>query len=769
MWHGRRTISSMSRSGVHMNPLSRVPLIAVVAVLSAGLSASLVRADGDGVPAKRNGVLAAAHMIVVNCGQFPSAAVAGEAEKQVNWDDADTADDTACTESFAALELQRCLRKMTGRADDFAVVKDDADSQGDLIVVGGPKSNAVSRRLTPQLGLDASKLAALGPEGYCIKSGTVAGRRVWLIAGASRVGTLYGVYDFLHRLGCRWFAPEAIHEELPHIEQIPAIDATERPSFISRGFYAWEDRGTPAFLVWMARNRLNYWTSVQTGHPLMRKLGIQMACGMHDVQQIFIGPNNPYPYRHSRFPGNQDKPADPYAVSPEYRGDANKDGKLSYFEAHPEWYAWDGKQRIPGINNDFGTNFCTSNADAATEFVKNYVQAIIDGRYRDTDVVNFWMLDWGKWCQCERCKTLGTPTDRNLLMVRRFDEEIKKAQAAGQIRHPILVTFLAYADVLDPPSRPLPAGFDYATCAATFYPIGRCYVHNFDDPACAMNQQYVRQLHGWGLEPARRYRGAITIGEYYNISTTKSLPVCYMHTMANDIPYYYKIGARHFDYMHVTKAEWGSKSLTNYQMARQLWDVGTDCESLWADYFARRYGPAAPMMRKYYESLEKMLGNVKVLKGWEGLAFRLNEGRKDLFQHSHLQYRREPGKKWDGVTLVEMVEHGKTCRALLTEAMAQPAPDRIKARLAEDERTFTYAERTLRYYDECVQAFQLAWAGHREEARPHYAEARRVADLLRSDTMSTRMASSHANDENALTATLAPKALDHLAKLLDTK
>jgi hypothetical protein len=710
---------------------------------------------------------AAAGIIVVNCGPFSSPAIAGEAEKQVNWDDADTSDDTACTESFAALELQRCLREMTGRANDFAIIKDDAASQGDLILVGGPKSNAVSRRLAPQLGLDADKLAALGPQGYCIKSGTVDGRRVWLIAGASRVGTLYGVYDFLHRLGCRWFAPEEIHEEIPQIERIPAIDTDQGPSFVSRGFYAWEDRGTPEFLLWMARNRLNYWTAVQTGQPLMHKLGIQMACGMHDVQQKFIGPNNPYPYRHPRFPGNQNMPADPYSASPQYQGDANHDGKLSYFEAHPEWYAWDGKQRIPGINNDFGTNFCTSNADAASEFVKNYVQAIVDGCYRGAEVVNFWMLDWGKWCQCSRCKALGTPTDRNLLMVRRFDQEIKKVQAAGKIRRPIMVTFLAYADVLDPPSRPLPAGFDYATCAATFYPIGRCYVHKFDDPACWKNKQYIQQLRGWLLNPTRIYRGTIAIGEYYNVSTTKSLPVCYMHTMATDIPYFYKIGARHYNYMHVTKAKWGSKALTNYQMARQLWDVSTDCESFWNDYFVRRYGPAAPVMRKYYESLEKMLCNVKALKSSGAFSVALSEGQKELFPDSHLQYRREPGKKCEGPTLVEMVEHGKTCRALLTEAMAQPAPDRIRARLAEDERTFTYAERTLRYYDECVQAFQLAWSGRREEAKRHYAEARRAADLLRADKTSTSLSSSHANDENAFTATLAPGALDRLAKLLE--
>jgi hypothetical protein len=48
-----------------------------------------------------------AMVIVVGCGQYPSAEAAGHAETQVDWQNADTTDDTVCTECFASLELQR--------------------------------------------------------------------------------------------------------------------------------------------------------------------------------------------------------------------------------------------------------------------------------------------------------------------------------------------------------------------------------------------------------------------------------------------------------------------------------------------------------------------------------------------------------------------------------------------------------------------------------------------------------------------------------------
>ena len=711
-------------------------------------------------------------VIVVNFGHHRSAEVAAGAEAKVNWLDADKTDDTVCTECFAAMELQRYLRKMTGRAGDFTIVDDDTTPTGELILVGPPASNAVSRRMASALGVDMEQLVQLGPEGYRIKTASVGGRRITLIAGGGRVGTLYGVYDLLHRMGCRWFAPSEVHEEVPNVEklveQLVEVDVTERPSFLGRGLYAWEDRGTPEFLLWMARNRLNEWCVEQSNHPLLHKLGIRMTGAMHNAEPDFINPCSAYPYDHPRFDADNENPKDPYPPSDQYQGDKNSDGKLSYFEAHPEWFALVEGKRIPGIIGEVGgTNFCTSNHDAVTEFLKNFVRAITDGVYRGTDAIRLQTLDIAGWCECEKCKSLGSPTDRYLLLVHRFDQEIKKARAEGRIHRPVAVRFMIYADVREPPTRPLPADFDYATCSGVFAVIFRCYVHNIDDPTCARNAHYQRLLHGWTTDPDRHYRGRLVLGEYYNVSRYKCLPICFMHTMANDIPYYHKVGARYFHYMHVNMVDWGSKALTNYQMARQLWDVDTDCEALWDDYFARRYGPAAGTMRQFYESLEKMFANVTPLRNWRGFVRRLDEGKEDFFQDSHLRYKRGPGVESRGPTLLEMVAHGKTCRELLRRAKAAELPERIEARIAEDDRLFTYGERTLLYYDACIRAFPFLRAEKIEDARRPYAEAKRLARLLEKDTISTSTAGCHASAPNAFVGTCAAGALERLAEILE--
>ena len=699
--------------------------------------------------------------LIVNVGSFQDANAAAHGQARVNWLDDDLADDTVSTQCFAAIELQRHLRRATGRNDDFALT-DDADPPraGDWIVLGSAETNAAARAL-PGVGAEKPP-ARLGPQGYRIRTLRVGGRRVIHLAGGGRVGVLYAAYDLLHHLGFRWFAPGEAHREVPKLDALEAYNVTATPSFLTRGFHAWENRGDEEFLVWMARNRLNYWCVEQARHGLMRKLGIRMSCGAHDAQARFLHPAAAYPYDHRRFAGDdkQHRPADPYPVGEPYRGDENRDGKLSYFEAHPEWFPLRGGKRIADVRGDGGTNYCTSNPHATAEFMKNYLRALIDGPYRDADVVRFWMLDGGRWCRCPACKALGTPTDRNLLLVHRLDREIKKARRERTIHRPLIIRFLAYADLLSPPSRALPKGFDYSTCSATYFPIGRSYVFDFLDPRSRHNSVYRRQLDGWVTQPNRHYRGRLCLGEYYNVSGFKCLPVCFAHRMARDIPAYHRLGARHFHYMHCTTANMGNKALTNYQMARQLWGVTADCEALWSDYFARRYGPAAGTMRAFYESLEKMFSNVRELK--YGLARRLDRGSAELFPTPELRYQRKQGVACNGPTFLEIVAHGRSCRELIDRALATTLPARFRARIAEDERLFAYGERTVAYYHACIQAWRALRGGQNAAGRRHLAEAERLAQHLRKDTTSTKHSSSHANAPDALAATYASRAIDRL-------
>ncbi len=741
-------------------------LILAVALPNACTGRTGARQPDGAAPAASTGP-ALAGVIAVNYGAYPSAEQAAVGEAGVNWNDADPADDTVCTASFAAVELQEYLRRLTGAPEGWQIVKPAA-----LAPAAGQAAILISTfdELPPAvkeaLAVPADSARNLGPEGYLLKTITVSGSPVLVIAAPARVGLLYGAYGLLDRLGVRWYAPEKLHEILPALPltALPAVDAAESPRFPTRGFHAWENRAGRDFLLWMARNRLNYWCVEEEDKPFLHKLGIMLAGGAHILTSYYLGPNLEYPYNHPRFTGDENKPADPYAVSPGYQGDADKNGKLSFFEAHPEWYGLIKGRRSSRIDGDFGDNFCTSNPEAMAEFMKNAVRDLVDGRYKDANIINAWTLDVGNWCECDKCQALGSLTDRNILFVDAYARAIKKAQAQKLINRPIRLLFLAYADVIDPPTRQLPADFDYDMCIATFFPIVRCYVHNFDDPDCSVNLKYRKSLDGWFTDPNRRYRGQVCIGEYYNVSGYKCLPVGFRHTMAHDIPFYDSIGARHFHYMHVTTAAWGTKALTNWQMARELWNPGASAEGLWTDYLDGRYGPAAPVMARFYGTVETMLSNVTDLK--YSLGRRLGRGDPELFPTPHLKYEKTTTATDDGPDLVEIVEAAKSARHILAETDKLDLPDAVRTRIAEDEKTFTYAERTVLFYDALCRAKAALDAGREPDALAAVKEARVLADLLQADTASTKYSSAHANAADALEASYAAPALKRFEEKL---
>jgi hypothetical protein len=723
-------------------------------------------------------VLIAIQFIVVNHGEYTSAAAAAHDENRVQWDDGDPGDDIICTECFAAVELQHYLRGMSGDTggQDFAIVDDDRlPTRGRLILLGNDKTNSAIQSLVRSQNT-GELFAGLGVEGCLIRSFEglfdvgdepvrSSKREVIILGGAKRVGTLYSVYGFLDHLGVRWLSPGRIGEEIrttdgfawPH-----SLDLRQRPGFATRGFHAWENRGNPEFFDWMARNRLNYWCVQNDDHAGLKKRGIRMNCGGHRLQRMFINPAADYPYDHPRFDKDDGLPRDPYPSSKHYQGDADRDGRLTYREAHPDWYCLrDGKRRFDVLKY----NFCSSNRHACDELMRNIVQALVEGKWRDADSINFWTADIGRWCQCERCVRLGSRTDRNILLVHRLDQELKRAMATGSLNRRVRIYFLAYGDVLQPPTRPLPEEFDYDNCIATFFPIARCYVHGFADPQCTeFNKRYQESFHGWFVAPDRHYQGQAFIGEYYNVSGYKCLPVMYARTMSVDIPYYHDQGARHMHYMHCTTKHWGTRSLTNWQFARTLWNPHLDADALLRNYFVARYQGAAEPMRALYNRLDTALCNVTMLK--YRLNRRLNANEEDLFPQKHMKYEKTTFETDDGPDLVQMRDAIDDCLDILEDVQSLNLPARVRARLAEDAGPLEYASHTLHFYDVLVRADRLLQSGRRTEAVELLPEIQRSARALRDDTTSTKWSSTHANARNALAASYVTQAYERLIKEL---
>src|ERR1700733_13340280 len=99
--------------------------------------------------------------------------------------------DTSQSERHGAEELQKFLEQMSG-----ARLPITTDPRRRMVLVG---NSAALENLNLRI-----PFADLGPEGFALKT---SGHNV-VIAGGRLRGSMYGVYTFLEKLGCRWFTPE---------------------------------------------------------------------------------------------------------------------------------------------------------------------------------------------------------------------------------------------------------------------------------------------------------------------------------------------------------------------------------------------------------------------------------------------------------------------------------------------------------------------------------------------------------------------------------
>jgi hypothetical protein len=465
-------------------------------------------------------------------------------------------------DQFAANELAHYLGKMTGAnftAETTARVPTEA------LVVGRDEVGAVDAGF-PRMDL--------GDDGFMIRR---AGGRV-LIAGDSDRGTLYGVYAFLEKLGCHWFAPNfdfygpAGGELVPHVVA-PEVDdwnLVERPAFRWRKLYIEEGwshttENLKQMVDWMAKARMNVldcpidyqhwhhtewdnWRQVLT--PELKKRGILIEVGGHGYPNFLP----------------QEK----------------------YFAQHPDWFGmYDGKR-----SSDPRVVFSTADPDAVRTFVaniKSYLEA-----HPEIDILDVWPPDGARWSDAPEDVALGSPAERQMILLDRLDHELKPDFPKLRLQ------FIAYEMFTVPPAEHEPdAGIFMEYC-----PINRSFESPLYDSSYPQNEEYFRDLESWltgVIDPAD-----VTIYSYITKYAWRSLPVLIPHLIVEE--------ARRFNSMGIgglaTYSEpgsWATFELDHYITARALWNPQLDVNKELIDYTSSRYGAAGPAVLAYLHLVEEVV------------------------------------------------------------------------------------------------------------------------------------------------------------------
>ncbi|HWC00767.1 MAG TPA: DUF4838 domain-containing protein, partial [Bryobacteraceae bacterium] len=331
------------------------------------------------------------------------------------------APDASPSERHGAQELQKFLEEISGARLPLTTTP-----QARMVLVG--RSPAVDKL---NLGI---RFDDLGPEGFALKT---SGRHL-VIAGGRLRGSMYGVYGFLDKLGCRWFTPQV--SRIPKMRSITVqpLDEIQKPSFEYREPY-FAEASDPD---WAARNRAN---------GTIMKLDAERG-----------GKVQYYPFVHSFE----------QLVPPS-----------KYFAEHPEYFSLiDGKRRAER------SQLCLTNPAVLRIGVESVERWIAE--HPEATIISVSQNDWTGWCECDNCRRAeqeegGVHSGPLLRYVNALAEQIEK-------KHPDkLIDTLAYWYTEDPPAHVRPR----RNVRVRLCPIGACVGHPYRQ--CKYDAYFVKNLEAW--------------------------------------------------------------------------------------------------------------------------------------------------------------------------------------------------------------------------------------------------------------------------------
>ncbi|MDB6155358.1 MAG: hypothetical protein JWL90_3811 [Chthoniobacteraceae bacterium] len=348
------------------------------------------------------------------------------------------------------------------------------------------------------------------------------------LIGAGEPGVADAAWDLLHRLGYRQFFPGETWEIVPETRELAiAVETLESPSFYARRiWYNWGLWGynEEPYRQWCVRNRAVQGFKLNSGHSYEAIIAANRAA----------------------------------------------------FENHPEYFAQVAGKREPRGD----AKFCISNTD-----LRRLVVEWAAGQFRaapQLDSISMDPSDGGGWCECEKCATLGSVSDRVVTLANEVAIAIN-ALGLG----PKYVGLYAYNQHCAPPHLRVDA--HVIPSATTAFITGG---FTFD-----------QVLKGW------QEKGAV-MGVYDYLSVVDwdwNLPrggaASRPRRVAESIARIHGQGARFYD------AEsgdcWGPCGLGYYIASRVLWNVKEDVDAIITDFLEKAFGSAHEPMRAFYSLINE--------------------------------------------------------------------------------------------------------------------------------------------------------------------
>jgi len=480
---------------------------------------------------------------------------------------------TVC--AFAAGELRWYLAMIGGFELPFADAVDETPS-----IVLGLRSD-----ICPSEAGSLPEPAA-GYDGFAL---SISENRI-IIAGNNERGVVYGVYEILERIGCRWFYPTM---DPADAEVVPRLDNVE----LECGTYA-----VASPIKIRVCNASSFFFDID---PIAMKKQLDLAM---KARYNCMG----WQCHHNTYVGDQYREL----VATGVIGAIEKRGMMlhgpahsfphflpnEFFDEHPEWFGMMDGKRVKQVFG--GRQFCWSNAEARKTFIDNAERFVLgaddvggvsrprtqsgsgDPSYKGTAISIFCTLafDGGPACECPECAK-STPGD---LVFQLLNELVERLQvSAPQV---MVETSGGYHPVHEPPQ--VTKAHDKLRIVWAHW--GRHHGMGFDDP----RYDWLDNLETW----RKAAKGGLTLCMYYTDNfATPWISAPYERVIESDRRYILDKGVDAIYMLMWPKGYWWNHSLNHHLAGRCFYDASITTRELLCDYATTYFGPkAGPLLLDYY-------------------------------------------------------------------------------------------------------------------------------------------------------------------------
>jgi hypothetical protein len=370
-------------------------------------------------------------------------------------------------------------------------------------------------------------------------------------------GTLYATYEFLERvLGVRWYWPGELGVVAPQRKEV-AVDNVRwqgQPTYQTRFFWY----SQPADKDFTARDVSRWWRRLRWGSVAGDPIG------MHSF--------NDWPTRFGK--------------------------------SHPEYFAIhrDGRR---AVDDDHGY-VCLSNPGVLKQVVADKRDAFARwpwSRYQSVMPADSFGLGY---CQCEACQAAARPAfgsrgkygEAVWTFVNRVAAEVRKS-------HPDrFITCCAYAEYAQVPELHLEPNVAVTLCAGRSFPN---LMWKKETKA-----EYVDWIEQWSRKAANLY-----LWDYWLVRHQKGLhgaPAIFPHAIQEwFLLDRGRVKGRAIELENIDAAghsskwweDWLFDALNTYVATRLMWNVDQDVDQILKEFYEQFYGPAGPLVQRFYEALEK--------------------------------------------------------------------------------------------------------------------------------------------------------------------